>query len=269
MTNSVKSAARDAEDVTPLRWLARGGYVANGVVHLLVGVIALVIAWRGRGESDQAGALAAIAALPLGFVALWLIAGLLAALGVYHAIHGVALRIANRRKRWGRRVAELGQAGVFLAMGGFAAYVALGARPDPDQSVQHASRVVLAIPGGWLLLGGVGLGIGIGGIAWIVMGIRRSYRKQIDLPDGVAGHAISALGVAGFIAKGAALVVVGALILAAALQHDPELAGGLDDAIQSIRALPFGNVMVGIIGAGFLLFGIFCMFRARYARMQE
>ena len=269
MTNSVKSAARDAEAITPLRWLARGGYVANGLVHLLVGVIALVIAWRGRGESDQAGALVAIASLPLGFLALWAIAVLLAVLGIYHAIHGVALRIDDRRTRWTRRTAEWGQAGVFLAMGGFAAFVALGARPDPDQSVQDASRTVLSMPGGWLLLGAVGLGIGIGGIAWIIMGLRRSYRKQIDLPTGTTGHVISALGVIGFVAKGVALVVVGVLILAAALQHDPELAGGLDDAIQAIRALPFGNLMVGVIGAGFLLFGIFCMFRARYARLQE
>lgn len=265
----MKSAARDAEEITPLRWLARGGYVANGLVHLLVGVIALVIAWRGRGESDQAGALVAIASLPLGFLALWAIAVLLTVLGVYHAIHGVALRITVRRKRWARRVAEWGQAGVFLAMGGFAAFVALGARPDPDQSVQDASRTALSMPGGWLLLGAVGLGIGIGGIAWIIMGLRRSYRKQIDLPAGTTGHVISALGVVGFIAKGMALVVVGVLILAAALQRDPELAGGLDDAIQSIRALPYGNLMVGVIGTGFLLFGVFCMFRARFARMQE
>lgn len=265
----MKSAARDAEDVTPLRRLARGGYVANGLVHLMVGVIALVIAWRGRGESDQAGALQAIGSVPLGFLALWGIAGLLAVLGVYHAIHGVALRIPERPKRWGRRVAEWGQAAVFLAMGGFAAFVALGARPDPDRSVQQASRIVLSIPGGWLLLGAVGLGIAIGGIAWIIMGVRRSFRTQIDLPLGKAGHSIAALGVVGFVAKGSALVIVGVLIVAAAVQRDPEQAGGLDDAIQSVRGLPFGNLIVGVIGAGFLLFGVFCVFRARYARLQE
>lgn len=207
--------------------------------------------------------------MPLGFLALWTISGLLTILGLYHAIHGVALRISDRVKRWGRRIAEWGQAIVFLCMGGFAAFVALGARPDPDRSVQNASRMVLSMPGGWLLLGAVGLGIAIGGIAWISMGVRRSYRKQIDLPTGSAGHAISALGVVGFTAKGIALVVVGMLILAAAIQHDPEQAGGLDDAIQAIRELPFGNVMVGVIGAGFLLFGVFCMFRARYARLQH
>lgn len=236
---------------------------------MLVGTIALIIAWRGRGESDQAGALVAIASVPLGFLALWAIAGLLAVLGAYHAIHGLALRISERKRRWVRRFAEWSQACVFLGMGGFAAYVALGARPDPDQSVQEASRTVLSMPGGWLILGAVGLGIGIGGISWIFMGARRSYRKLIDLPSGRQGHAISALGVVGFIAKGLALVVVGVLLLVAAVQRDPNQAGGLDAAIQSIRELPFGNLLVGLIGTGFLLFGVFCIFRARYARLQE
>lgn len=269
MTNPVKSAARSADDATPLRRLARGGYVANGVLHVLIGVLALIIAWRGRGESDQAGALVAIGSAPLGFVALWAIAALLAALGAFHAVHGLALRISDRRKRWARRTAEWGQALVFIVMAGVAAVVALGARPDPDQTVQDASRELLEIPGGWVVLGVVGIGIGIGGVVWVVMGCRRSYRKQIDLPAGAAGHAISALGVVGFIAKGVALVVVGTLIVVAAVQRDPEQAGGLDAAIESIRALPFGNLLVAIIGFGFLTYGVFCGFRARYAHLDD
>ena len=243
--------------------------MANGILHVLIGVLALIIAWRGRGESDQAGALVAIASVPLGFLALWLIAALLAALGVFHAIHGVALRIPDRPKRWGRRAAEWGQAVVFLAMAGVASVIALGARPDPDQSAQEASRHLLSMPGGWVVLSLVGVGIGVGGIAWVVMGARRSYRKQVDLPGGAAGHAISALGAVGFIAKGCALLVVGALILAAALQRDPEQAGGLDAAIESIRALPFGTLLVAVIGFGFLTYGIFCGFRARYAHLDD
>ncbi|MBK0418047.1 DUF1206 domain-containing protein [Leucobacter sp. CSA1] len=265
MHRSVKSAARSAEGSSALRVLARGGYVASGLIHIIVGVLAIAVAWSGHGESDQAGALTAIASAPLGFAALWALALLLWALGVYHGIHGVALRIDGRMRRWGRRVAEWGQAVLFLAMGVIAAAVALGARPDPDQSAQEASRSLLTVPAGPLLLAAIGIAIGIGGVVWVVMGFRRSFHARVTLPAGTSGHAISALGAVGFVAKGAALLVVGALFVIAALRADPNSAGGLDAAIESIRELPFGPVLVTAVGAGFLAYGVFCGFRARYA----
>ena len=39
------SKAEQAGDSASLEWLARGGLVAYGVVHLLVGWLALQIAW--------------------------------------------------------------------------------------------------------------------------------------------------------------------------------------------------------------------------------
>ncbi len=66
-----KRVAREAETSAPLRGLARGGYAANGVVHILIGVIAIVVAAGGDGATDQSGALMSIAAVPLGFVMLW------------------------------------------------------------------------------------------------------------------------------------------------------------------------------------------------------
>ena len=42
---TTESKAEQAGDSTSLEWLARGGLVAYGVVHLLVGWLALQIAW--------------------------------------------------------------------------------------------------------------------------------------------------------------------------------------------------------------------------------
>lgn len=267
MTGTLKSAARSAETKPLLRVLARGGYFASGLVHLLVGALAILVAWRGRGESDQAGALAAVESIPLGFFVLWGLAALLWALGVYHAIHGVAVRVDGRGKRWMRRLSEWGQAVVFIAMGSISAGVALGARPDADRSAADASRGLLTVPGGPLLLALAGIAVGAGGAAFVVMGLRRSYRQRIDLPAGAAGHAISALGVVGFVAKGVALLVIGALAVIAATRHDPEAVGALDSAIRALRELPFGALIVGLVGAGFIAYGIFCGFRGRYARL--
>ncbi len=54
---------------------ARGGYVVSGLLHLIIGYLAIRIALGvGGGTADQSGALAALAAKPGGVVALWVAA---------------------------------------------------------------------------------------------------------------------------------------------------------------------------------------------------
>jgi hypothetical protein len=250
-----------------MRALARSGYAANGIVHALIGTIVIAISLGAEGESDQAGAFKAIGAVPAGFVALWALAVALAALGVWHLLAAVLARDPDLKKRWGMRVSEGSQALVFLALAAIAGAVALGAKPDGDAAARAASRGVLAVPGGPFVLGAAGLGIGIAGVVFVVMGARRSYRNKVSVPDGPLGAAIDVLGIVGFVAKGLALVAVGILVLVAAVKVDPEESGGLDGGISALLALPLGPLLVGAIGVGFIAYGVFCVFRARYARL--
>jgi Domain of Unknown Function (DUF1206) len=280
VSNDVKKVARKAESSNALRAVARAGYAANGIVHILIGVITLVIAFGGDGESDQAGALKAIAGAPFGFVLLWVLAIALWALGLWHIFEGVLVPSAASRdsdgtidsaKRqgstWGRRLSEFGQAIVFIALGLIAASVALGARVDSEQSAEDASRGLLAIPGGPIVLGLIGLGIGIGGISFVVMGVMRSFEKKMSIPNGGIGPTVKTLGIVGFIAKGIALVIVGILLIVAAVKIDPAEAGGLDGAISALLALPYGPWLAGAVGIGLIAYGAFCFFRARFARL--
>jgi hypothetical protein len=272
-TAAPRRAAREAQANPALRVLARAGYAANGLVHILIGVIVLVIATGGSGESDQSGAFKAVAEAPAGFVALWALALALVALGVWHAFDGILVTTyredaEGEARKWGRRLSEWGQAVVFIALGVLSASVALGARPDSEKTTEGASRTVLSMPGGPFLLSLVGLGVGIGGIAFVVMGVRRSFRNRMDIPSGPLGTAVTALGVVGFVAKGIALGIVGALLLFAVFASDPKAAGGLDGAIAAALQLPGGPWIAGFIGAGFAAYGVFCLFRARYARLR-
>lgn len=267
-----KQAARKAEASPTVRRFARAGYVANGVVHVLIGVIVLVIATGGDASSDQSGAFMAIASAPLGFVALWALAICLWALGIWHFFEGMLVRngegdAASQAKKWGRRASEWGQAFVFMALGGVAASVALGARANGEAAAEGASREALSIPGGGVVLGLVGLGVGIGGVAFIVMGVLRSFRKKMSIPSGTLGVTVTALGVAGFVAKGVALAIVGVLLVVAAVSGDAAVAGGLDGAIQALLGVAYGTWLVGTVGFGFIAYGVFCMFRARFARL--
>jgi hypothetical protein len=268
-----KRVAREAEQSTPLRALARAGYAANGLVHILIGVIAIAVAWGGKGATDQSGALMAIAAVPFGFVLLWIVAVTLWALGAWQLLEGILMRADSDGAqdlvgKWGRRVGAWGQAVIFVALGLIAAAVALGAQVDTEQAAEDASQGLLSIPGGPILLVLVGLGIGIGGIAFIVMGLRRSFRDKIDIPEHGIGRGIAGLGLVGFVAKGIALVIVGILLIVASFSSDADTAGGLDGALQALLALDLGPLLVAVVGAGFIAYGVFCLFRARFAHLS-
>lgn len=88
------------------------------------------------------------------------------------------------------------------------------------------------------------------------------------MPDGSLGAVVTVLGMVGYVAKGIALVVVGVLLVVAAWQVDPNAAGGLDGAIDALLALPLGPWIVGLVGAGLIVYGAFLCVRARFARMS-
>ena len=281
MADAARSAARQVEASPLVRALARGGYAASGAVHVLIGLLVLTLAFGGSGEADQSGALRAIAGAPLGLAVLWIIAVLLWALALYHLIEAFVLRGGGATEKtaalktalktalttWGRRISEAGQAVVFAALGAVAASVALGARTEGNRSAEDASRGVLALPGGDIVLGLVGLGVAAGGVAFVVMGVMRSFENKMSIPKDGVGPFVTTLGVVGYIAKGVALAIVGVLLVVAAVTSDASQAGGLDDAFDTLHGLFLGPVLVGLVGAGFIAYGLFLFFRARYARL--
>ncbi len=269
-----KRVAREAEQSTPFRALARAGYVANGLVHVLIGVIALVVAFGGDGATDQSGALMVISAFPLGFVVLWFIAIALCALGAWQLVQGILVRpptddAQGLARMWGLRIGAWGQAAIFTALGLIAASVAIGARIDTEEAVERVSRGVLSVPGGPVVLALTGLGIGIGGIVFVVMGVRRSFRSKVTIPREGVGRNLAGLGVVGFVAKGIALMIVGVLLVVASLSGDATTAGGLDGALKALLHLDAGPWLVAAVGVGFVAYGIFCFFRARFARLTD
>lgn len=155
----------------------------------------------------------------------------------------------------------------YLAIAATALVYALGGQSDSSESSQSFSAQLMATPGGQILLGLVGLGIAAIGIAFIVRGLTRAFEKHLSLPAGTARKGIVGFGVVGYVAKGIAIGVTGILFIVAAFTHDPEKAGGLDAALRTLAELPFGAVILWIVGGGLILYGLFCFARARYARM--
>jgi hypothetical protein len=268
ISQSASSTAAAAQDSRAFRALARIGYVVLGILHVLIGVIAISIAiGGGGGDADQGGALAQIQQVPAGVLLLWVIVLGLFALAIWQIAEAVVERDPDSKKKWGHRAKFLGTAAAYLAIGATALVYALGGQSQSSESSQSFSARLLAVPAGVVLLVVVGLGVVAVGLAFIVRGITRAFAKSLALPAGAARSGIVAFGIAGYIAKGIAVAVAGVLFVIAAVTHDPEKAGGLDAALRSLAGLPYGVVILWAVGAGLALYGVFCFARARYARM--
>jgi len=107
------------------------------------------------------------------------------------------------------------------------------------------------------------------GLAAIVKGVQKSFVEEIDTSplSSTLRTATARLGQVGYIAKGLALGVVGGLLSYATLTFDPQKAQGLDGALQTILAQPFGRSLLTAVGLGFVAFGLFAILQSRYRRM--
>jgi hypothetical protein len=113
----------------------------------------------------------------------------------------------------------------------------------------------------------LGLGVLAIGVVFVVRGVRQSFAKRIRVPGGTAGKAVIALGVVGYVAKGIAVGVVGILFIVAAATTNASQATGLDGALKALLGLPFGGVILVVVGLGVIAYGLYCFARARLARL--
>ncbi|GAA1695965.1 DUF1206 domain-containing protein [Microbacterium sediminicola] len=262
------AAARATQDSPAFRAIARTGYVVLGLVHIVIGGIAISLATGGGGDADQGGAMESIRQTLVGIPLLWVIGVGLLALAVWQIADAFLERDPDTKKRWAYRVKYLGTAVAYIAIAGTALVYALGGEADSSESTQALSAALLATPGGVILLTIIGLVVGVIGVVFIVRGVTKRFESHLALPDGIAAKGIVTLGVIGYVAKGVAIAITGVLFVAAAVTRDPEAAGGLDAALRALTQLPFGPVVLWIVGAGLVIYGVYCFARSRYAQMR-
>ena len=81
------------------------------------------------------------------------------------------------------------------------------------------------------------------------------------------GTAVTAVGIAGYVAKGLVLAGAGVLVIIATLQADPAKAAGFDAAVKTLGQAPFGKFLLIVAALGIAAFGAYSFVRSRYGRM--
>jgi hypothetical protein len=263
-----KSAAKSTELKPPVRLLARAGLAMIGLLHIIIGALAISVATgSGGGEADQSGALGQLAKTPGGVILLWAVVVGMLALVVWQVLQAFLVPGKDRERRWAHRVVELGKGLAYIFIGWTAFTFARGSSTSSQDSTQNASATLLGAPGGVILLVVIGLVVIITGAAFAFRGVTGKFLRDIRMPRDPFGLIVTWLGVVGYAAKGVLLGVVGWLFLVAAFTVDPQKATGLDGAIQSIAGLPFGTAILIAAGVGLIAYGLYFLARAPLVKL--
>jgi hypothetical protein len=253
-----KALPDDLARESKFQWLTRVGFMARGMLYILIGVLAI---GTGRTEDltgaleyvgDGAGRIMLIAvAAGLATYALWRLSD--AAFGTEHG--------RGDWKALRGRIAAAGIGLVYLYMSYKTARILLAGRAGTMDTDQQA-ETVLNLPGGWIMLGGAAL-FGLGaGVVQLNKARKCSYLRHLDA-DAIA-PAVKWLGRIGYAARGVIFLCIGWMLGSAALAGRSAQAGGMEQALDMFD----GGALYAVAG-GLMLFGAFSIVEARYRRIHR
>ncbi|WP_340374087.1 DUF1206 domain-containing protein [Streptomyces sp. SS7] len=276
-TNAVvregEAGARRAARGSVVKGAARAGFTARGVIYLLVGVLALRIAFgRPGGEADRQGALGELARQPFGAVLLWALGVGLAGMALWRLSEAVFGAAGPEGHTAGKRLLALARCGFYSFVAYSVLALAAGAGSGGGSSDRQSKDVtarLLHVPAGQWLVGAAGAGIIVAGV-WIGgRAVTRAYHEKMRLGAMSRGvrRLVDVTGVGGGAARGLVFAGVGAFAVRAAVDYDPDHAKGLDDTLRSFARTPAGPALLACVAAGLVLFGLFSFAMARWRRV--
>ena len=234
----------------------RAGYAARGIVYILVGWLALRAAWVGGQAEGAQGALTTLTDESWGPALLWAIAVGLFCYAFWRAI--AAWMDLERHGTEARGlVARIGMVTTGLIHAALAIYaIRLATYGGGGESggEQRWTAWLMSQPYGRWLVVAVGAAVIGAGIYYAWKGIAEKYREHLRYTPTV--ERLSPLCKLGFVAYGVVIAMVGGFLLWAGWTHDPSEAGGVEQALATVRGAAFGRVLLGLLGLGLLGFAI-------------
>ena len=242
-----------------MKAVARAGLAAHGVIWLLLGVLALVMAFGGRQqETDQRGALEELAQHTGGWILLLVITIGLAAYALWRLVDAF---VSTDKKD---RVTGVVR---FVMYAGFAVsgveILAAGHTSSQKKKQQGWTATIMQHTGGRWLVGIVGVVIVGVGCYLAYRGLARKFEENLDAHP----RAVTVLGVVGSTARGVVVALAGVLAVVAAVNYDPKKASGVDGALRTVRDAPAGTVLLVLVAIGLVMFGLFGCCEAKYRRV--
>lgn len=272
-TSAVPASAADIPQPRWIESLARWGYLAKGVVYLVVGGLALQVATGNGGQAAGAKeALQEIATQPYGRFLLGLTGLGLIGYAVWRFVQ--AWFDPEHKGTDARGVlTRIGYTFSGLIYGGLAVEavrIAIGGGSSGGSSTEHWTARLLAQPFGQFLAGAVGAVIVGVGLYQFYRAWTASFEKTLkwhEMNDTERKWS-TRVGQAGIAARGVVYLLTGTFLVVAAIRANPQDSMGTGEALQYLGQQPYGPWLMGVVAAGLAAYGVFsAMILSRYRRI--
>jgi len=269
--SKAKQGGEELAHAKTLGWLARAGLVARGVVYGIIGLLALKLALGDGGKAtNQEGALQTIAHQSFGELLLVLVAIGLGGYSLWRLVRAAVGHGAEQRDSTFDRISAL-DSGIAY---GILCITAIGILTSSgggggSGSPKSTTGGVLDWTGGTLIVGIVGaILVGVA-LYQLYEGLAKKFledAKTGEMSEGVE-KAYTALGVFGIVARAVIFALIGYGLIKAAVDYNPKEAIGLDGALRELAHASYGPLLLGLVAAGLIGFGLYSIVDARYRKV--
>ncbi len=258
--------------------LARFGFITKGVIFIVIGVLAALVAvgqQNGKLIGAQ-GALATIAQAPYGQILFWILAVGSAIYGIWSILRGVAdidddgvgtLGIA-------KRIVAVGLGIFYLFLGFSALYIFLVSRKMTDAADNEVPRTItsifLALPLGQIFVSLIGLGFMTAAVVLIYQGLSLEFLERLKTYKIKSGlkKVLVVTGISSSFARAVLMGLIGYFFLDAAFFYDPDKVVGLDGAMTTLAMQTYGKVLLFVTAFGIICHGLLSLFEAKFRRLD-
>ena len=265
----ITRTARRASESPAAHFLARAGLTARGIIYILVGWVAVLVALgHSSREADQTGALQMLAGKSYGLVSLWLLGIGFAAYALWRLSEAI-FGVTGDRPGAGPRLKSLARAIIYAGFAYLTFTVIAGTARSQASRQRDITAAAMQHTTGRALVGVAGLIVVGCGITLIVEGARKKFMKYLQTTQMSAKmrRVVKLLGMTGTIARGLVFALAGVLVIEAAVTHKAAKSGGIDTALLTLRDQPFGEFLMLLAALGLLVFGIYGLCEARWRKV--
>jgi hypothetical protein len=261
-------SARRAADSPAARALARAGLTARGILYILIGWVAILVALgQTSRHANQQGALQLLASQSYGLVLLWLLGIGFAGYALWR-LSEAAFGVTGEGYGAGPRLKSLLRAVIYAGFAYLTFQIIAGTAGSESKKQRDLTAKLMHNTAGRWLVAIIGLAIVIAGLVLIMEGIRRKFLKYLRLSQlkPRTRRIVERLGMIGTAARGAVFALAGVLVVEAAITHKPGKAG-IDKALLTLRNQPFGEFLLILAAVGLIIFGVYGLCEARWRKV--
>ncbi len=257
-----------------IAYYARFGYAAKGVLYGVSGLLALLEALDiSSGKTvGSTGVVKTIAGQPYGRAMLVMLAVSLVGYVVWRFIQAFVdpEHSGHDAKTIVRRVGYAVSGLVYASVAFSAVSILMRFSSGEGKTAQEWALTVMTKPFGRWVVGAGGLFFFGMGCYYFYRAIKAEFRKQMKLHEmsNTEKTWATIAGRAGISARGMVYAVIGVFAMKAAWRLDPSQIKTTEGALAVFNNNPTDEIILSILGLGFIAYGVHMGFQARYRRIR-